>query len=166
MRARLNSLETVMSRSRLLHEVGVVGVTLALGGGVGPGPQRAVATGPVRSTQAPIKWLSPPLLQAFEAEVQAAMDAFGIPGAAVALVEGDQIVYQRGFGVRELNDQAPVTPRTRFRIASNTKSMTSLLVATFVDEGLLGWDTPVIEAWPAFRAPTDELTRTLRVRDL
>jgi CubicO group peptidase (beta-lactamase class C family) len=155
-----------MSRRRLLHEVGVVGVTLALGGGVGPGPQRAVATGPVRSTQAPIKWLSPPLLQGFEADVQAAMDAFGIPGAAVALVEGDQIVYQRGFGVRELNDQAPVTPRTRFRIASNTKSMTSLLVATFVDEGLLGWDTPVIEAWPAFRAPTDELTRTLRVRDL
>src|SRR5918997_153273 len=154
MRARLNPLEPVMSRRRLLGGVGA------------PDPRGAVAAGRVRGTQAPAKWLSPPLLQGFEADVQAAMDTFGIPGAAVALVEGDQIVYARGFGVRELDSQAPVTPRTRFRIASNTKSMTSLLVATFVDEGLLGWDTPVIEAWPAFRAPTDELTRTLRVRDL
>ncbi len=111
-------------------------------------------------------WLTPPLLQRFEADVQAAMETFDIPGAAVTLVEGDQIVYQRGFGVRELSSQAPVTARTRFRIASNTKSMTSLLVATFADEGLLDWDTPIIDIWPAFRAPTDELTLTLRVRDL
>src|SRR3954471_14895634 len=100
MRARLNSLEPVMSRRRLLHGVGVIGVTLVLGGGGGPAPGRAVAAGRVRSTQAPVRWLSPPLLQGFETDVQAAMETFGIPGAAVALVEGDQIVYQRGFGER------------------------------------------------------------------
>jgi CubicO group peptidase (beta-lactamase class C family) len=44
--------------------------------------------------------------------------------------------------------------------------MTSLLLATFVDDGTLEWDQPVIDVWPDFRAPTDELTRTLRVRDL
>jgi CubicO group peptidase (beta-lactamase class C family) len=41
-----------------------------------------------------------------------------------------------------------------------------LLVATYVDDGTLAWDQPVIDAWPGFRAPTDELTRSLRVRDL
>ena len=51
-------------------------------------------------------------------------------------------------------------------MASTTKSMTSLLVATHVDDGTLSWDQPVIDAWPDFRAPTDELTQTLRVRDL
>lgn len=44
--------------------------------------------------------------------------------------------------------------------------MTALLVATYVGEGRLGWDQPVVDAWAGFRAPTDELTRTLRVRDL
>jgi CubicO group peptidase (beta-lactamase class C family) len=44
--------------------------------------------------------------------------------------------------------------------------MSSLLVATLVDDGRLGWDERVIDTWPGFRAPTDELTSTLRVRDL
>ena len=44
--------------------------------------------------------------------------------------------------------------------------MTAALLATYVDEGTLGWDQPVIDAWSGFRAPTDELTRALRVRDL
>ena len=165
MRAQISSVDPVLSRRSLLRG-GIAGLALALGGLDGLGPRRAAANGHGLSTQGPSNWLSPPLLQDFEADVQATMGTFGIPGAAVALVEGDQIVYSRGFGVRELTSQAPVTARTRFRIASNTKSMTSLLVATFVDQGLLGWDTLVSEAWPAFRAPTDALTRTLRVRDL
>ncbi len=75
-------------------------------------------------------------------------------------------MHQRTFGVRDLGTAAAVTPRTLFRVASTTKSMSALLVAQFVDEGLLGWDQPVREVWPAFRAPTAELTAALRVRDL
>src|SRR5262249_39662232 len=114
----------------------------------------------------PTRWLSPSLLRDFEADTQAAMGTFGIPGIAVALVEGDQVVYTRGFGVREGTSQAPVTERTRFRIGSNGKSMTALLVATFVDPGFVAGDQPVVDVWPDFRAPTDALTRSLRVRDL
>jgi CubicO group peptidase (beta-lactamase class C family) len=44
--------------------------------------------------------------------------------------------------------------------------MSSLLVATFVDEGKLHWDQRVLDVWRGFRAPTGELTRTMRVRDL
>ena len=154
-----------ISRRRLLRRAGLGGLGLALGGLVDPGPRRAAADG-VRAANSPGRWVTPSLLQGFEADVQAAMGTFDIPGAAVALVEGDQVVYARGFGVREVNSQAPVTERTRFRIGSNGKSMTALLVATFVDEGLLGWDQPVIDVWPDFRAPTDDLTRRLRVRDL
>src|SRR5918998_2422724 len=110
--------------------------------------------------------LTEDVMQAFTADVQQAMQTFGIVGTAVGLVQGDQIVLTQGFGVRDLLRQAPVTERTRFRIASNTKSMTTLLVATFVDQGLLSWDDRVIDVWPEFRAPTPELTQDLRVRDL
>lgn len=102
----------------------------------------------------------------FDVAVQAAMQTFGMVGAAVAVVNRQGIVHSQTFGVRDLTSGAPVTANTLFRVGSLTKSMTSLLVATFVDDGTLTWDQPVIEAWPQFRAPTDALTSSLRVRDL
>ena len=44
--------------------------------------------------------------------------------------------------------------------------MTSLLAATFVDQGVLDWDAPIIDVWAGFLAPTPALTRSLRLRDL
>jgi CubicO group peptidase (beta-lactamase class C family) len=85
---------------------------------------------------------------------------------AVALVQGDETIFNRGFGVRDLASGQPVTPRTRFRNGSITKSMTALLLATLVDEGVFGWDNRVVELWPEFQAPTLELTQPLRLRDL
>jgi CubicO group peptidase (beta-lactamase class C family) len=103
---------------------------------------------------------------AFDRAIQAATQRFGIVGAAVGVVNAAGLVHQRTFGVRDLATGAPVTPHTLFRVASTTKGMTALLVAQFVDEGRLDWDQPVREVWPAFRAPTPELTATLRGRDL
>jgi CubicO group peptidase (beta-lactamase class C family) len=89
-----------------------------------------------------------------------------VTGVAVALVQDERVVLARGFGVGDVQRRLPVTERTRFRIASNTKSMTAFLVATFVDEGVMSWDDRVVDVWPEFRAPTPELTAALRVRDL
>jgi CubicO group peptidase (beta-lactamase class C family) len=94
------------------------------------------------------------------------MSTFGMVGAAVAVVNRAGVVHQQIFGVRDLASGAPVTDNTLFRVGSTTKSMTSLLVATFVDEGLLDWDQPVVKVWPDFRAPSAALTGSLRVRDL
>jgi CubicO group peptidase (beta-lactamase class C family) len=141
-----------------------------LGGAVATGLGAAATAllgrpGPVAGAAAP-SGTPAPAWSSFDRAVQAAMQTFAIPGAAVAVVSGDGILHRQTFGARNLATGAPVTPQTLFRVASTTKSMTALLVATFVDEGLLGWDQPVVELWPAFRAPTDDLTRSLRVRDL
>src|SRR5262249_13034042 len=76
---------------------------------------------------------------AFDRAIDTAAGTFGIVGAAVAVVNAAGLVHQRTFGVRDLATGAPVTPGTLFRVASTTKSMSALLVAQFVDEGLLGW---------------------------
>ena len=102
----------------------------------------------------------------FEADIEAALGTFRMVGAAIALVDRSGVRYRRGFGARDLASGAPVTPETHFLVASTTKSMSSLLVATLVDDGALAWNQPVREIWPDFRAPTDELTQELRVRDL
>ena len=147
-----------------------------LGGGAGlaavaAGPTRVAAqeATPAREIATPAgssTTLSEAAVRRFEADVEAAMGTFRMSGAAVALVDRSGIRYQRGLGVRDLESAAPVTPDTHFLVASTTKSMTSLLVATLVDDGAFGWDQPVREVWSDFRAPTDELTNTLRVRDL
>jgi CubicO group peptidase (beta-lactamase class C family) len=110
--------------------------------------------------------LSDALLRGFTDDIEQALETFQVPGAAVALVQGREISLARGFGLRDLASGAPVTPRTRFRVGSVTKSMTALLLATFADDGVVGWDDRVVDHWPHFRAPTVELTHTLRLRDL
>ncbi|MBK8023814.1 MAG: serine hydrolase [Chloroflexi bacterium] len=106
------------------------------------------------------------MLAQFEAMTQEELDYFHIPGAAVAVVQDDEIVYARGFGVRDLETGAPFTTQTQMRIGSTTKSMTSMMIATLVDDGLLNWDTPVTELLPGFATPDAALTARLTVADL
>lgn len=102
----------------------------------------------------------------FDAAVRDGMQTFGMVGAAIAIVSADGIDRHATFGVRDLTSGAPFTPDTHCMVGSTTKSMTSLLVATHVDEGALAWDQPVREVWSDFRGPSDALTRDVRVRDM
>jgi CubicO group peptidase (beta-lactamase class C family) len=96
---------------------------------------------------------------------QAAAD-LSIPGVGIALSENGKIVYEGGVGVREMGRPEPVDAHTRFMIASNTKSMSTLLLARLVDEGKLDWDDPVTKVYPGFRLGSDETTRQVKVRHL
>lgn len=89
-----------------------------------------------------------------------------VPGVGLALYAGGRIVYEGGVGVKELGKPAPVGPHTRFMIASNTKSMATLLLAKLVSEGRLRWDQPVTEVYPAFRLGDDATTRSVQIRHL
>jgi CubicO group peptidase (beta-lactamase class C family) len=125
----------------------------------GMGPQVASVTRAQTPTPA-VVW------EDFDAAVQVGMDTFGMVGAAIAIVTADGIGHQATFGVRDLASGAPFTADTHCLVGSTTKSMSSLLLATLVDDGALSWDQPVREVWPDFRGPSETLTRELRVRDL
>jgi CubicO group peptidase (beta-lactamase class C family) len=102
----------------------------------------------------------------FDRAIRDGFDRMRITGAAVAVVSADRVLHTTTLGSRSLSPRRPVTPLTRFVVASTTKSMAATFVATYVDQGLLGWDQLAVDAWSGFRAPTDELTRSLTVRDL
>ncbi len=164
-----------VTRRAAVRGVAATGLTTALGGAAGFDQDRAsaqsdaatpAATPDLPATASARARLSEATLRGIEADVEAAMRTFRVPGAAVALVQGSEIVFNRGFGVRNLESGEPVTPRTRFRIGSITKSLTTLTLATLVDEGVFGWDDHVVDVWTEFRAPTEGLMQTLRLRDL
>ena len=78
-----------------------------------------------------------------EAAIRAEMAKAGIPGAAVAVVVGDTVVWARGFGVANAETGAPVTPDTLFQIGSVTKSFTAAALLTAASQGAIALDKPV-----------------------
>jgi CubicO group peptidase (beta-lactamase class C family) len=98
--------------------------------------------------------------------VETSMKELGVPGASIALIDHGTVVYQGGFGVRELGRPGKVDENTVFMAASNTKGMTTLLLAELVDENKLRWDEPVIEAYPAFKLGDADTTKKVLVKNL
>jgi CubicO group peptidase (beta-lactamase class C family) len=98
--------------------------------------------------------------------VRDVMGQFDIPGVALALIDDGKVVFQEGLGVRTLGMPDPVDADTLFLAASNTKAMTTLLLAELVDEHKLRWDQPVTEVYPKFRLGSADTTRQVLVKHL
>jgi len=101
-----------------------------------------------------------------ERDVNLALKTFDVPGMAIAIVKDGKVVATKGFGVRKLGNPAPVTGKTLFEIASNSKAFTAAELAQLVDEGKLGWDDPVTKHLPGFQMADAYVTHTMTVRDL
>lgn len=91
---------------------------------------------------------------------------YRLPGFAVAVVENGKVVYSHTQGELLAGSGQAVGPDALFKIASNTKSMTTALLARLVDAGKLRWDDPVTKYVPDFRMHEDWVTREFQVRDL
>jgi CubicO group peptidase (beta-lactamase class C family) len=101
-----------------------------------------------------------------EQDVNRVMQAFDVPGIAIAVVKDGQVIAARGFGVRKLGEPAKVDGQTLFEIASNSKAFTAAALAMLVDEGKLKWDDPVVKHLPDFQMYDAYVTREMTVRDL
>ena len=91
---------------------------------------------------------------------------FGVPGCAVLVVAGGEVVLAEGFGTRDRERDLPVTTATLFPIGSSTKTFTAALCATLVEQGVLEWDRPVREYLGDFRMHDPVATAHLTVRDM
>ena len=100
---------------------------------------------------------------AFDAFLADAVARLEVPGAAVAVVQGGQVVYEKVLGVRELGASEAVTGDTLFMVGSVTKPMTTMLEAALVDAKVLTWSTPVTTLLPTFKVDDAELTRAAAV---
>lgn len=105
-------------------------------------------------------------LAQIDAYVADTMTRFAMPGATIAIVQDGKIIHRNGFGVKELGKDSPVTPDTLFMIGSVPKAMTSLMMGTLVDEGIIDWDMPVSKILPPFKLADDEASQTVTFRDL
>ena len=105
-----------------------------------------------------------PDFTAIDAYVQAQMNESRIPGLALAIVHGDQIVYLKGYGSADPSGR-PVTPQTPFMLASLAKPMTTLAVMQLVEAGKLDLDAPVQRYLPWFRVADENASAQITVRE-
>ena len=98
--------------------------------------------------------------------VQGAMESTGVPGVAVAVVYRDQMVYAKGFGVRESGKPETVDADTVFQVASVSKPLASTVAAVAVGRKALSWTDPVIKHSPGFALKDPYVTRNATMADL
>jgi len=91
---------------------------------------------------------------------------FDVPGVAIGIVQDGKVVMARGFGVRALGKPEKVDADTRFMIASNTKALTTLMLAKLVDAGKLDWNAHVTDVYSAFKLGSADTTRQVLVKHL
>ena len=106
------------------------------------------------------------ILSDFEKYAEKGMKERGIPGMAIAVVRGDEIIYKKGFGVRRLGENDPVNEETLFQVGSTSKAFTTALVAMMVDEGKFDWNDQVVNLLPDFMMYDPWVTREFMVWDL
>ena len=108
---------------------------------------------------------SSPDFAAIDAYIEAQQRELRIPGLALAIVQGDQIVHLKGFGVADPAGR-PVTPQTPFMIGSVTKSFTALAIMQLVEQGKVELDAPVQRYLPWFRVADATASAQITVRHL
>jgi CubicO group peptidase (beta-lactamase class C family) len=94
------------------------------------------------------------------------MKQLDVPGVGLSFIDGNKVVYEGGLGVKTQGKSDPIDAHTVFIAASNTKAMTTLLLAEAVDAGKLRWDEPVVEADPRFKLGDPTLAKRVLVRNL
>ena len=98
--------------------------------------------------------------------IERAQGLLGVPGVSLGLVQGGEVVFAGGFGVRELGKPEKPDADTLYIIASNTKAMTTLMLGRLVDRGQLTWRTPVAKLLPQFKLGDADTTSRVLVEHL
>ena len=95
-----------------------------------------------------------------ETAVSSFMSRRSIPAVSIAIVQDNQVRFQRGYGMADMENFVPAKALTVYRIASVTKSLTAVAAMQLVEKGKLDLDAPVQKYAPSF--PTKNFPVTTR----
>lgn len=103
-------------------------------------------------------------LPKLEALARKLTDDGSVPGLSIAVVHQNEVVYLKGFGLRETGKPERVDADTVFQLASMSKPISSTIVAALIGKDVSSWDAKIADLDPAFRLqdpyPTAQLTLT------
>lgn len=108
----------------------------------------------------------PAALSGMDEYIEQSLADWQVPGAAVGVLRGGEILLAKGYGVREAGRSERIDSHTLFQIASLTKAFTAAAAGRLVDQGKLDWDRPVRDYLPEFRLSDEWVAEHVTVRDM
>ncbi|MFN2130885.1 MAG: serine hydrolase domain-containing protein [Anaerolineae bacterium] len=84
-------------------------------------------------------------LASFEAHLETVRQALQIPGMSAAVVRDQALIWAKGFGYADPENQVPAAPDTPYGLASVTKPVAAVLIMQLVEEGAIDLDAPIAE---------------------
>jgi len=105
-------------------------------------------------------------LKGIEKQFNAVLESTKAPGFAVAIVEGDKIIYAKGFGYADYENKIPADANTLFAIGSTTKAFTSALLGLHREDDKLTFDDRPRKHIPELEFYNDEMNNTIIIKDL
>ncbi|TFV93555.1 serine hydrolase [Algoriphagus kandeliae] len=106
------------------------------------------------------------VFQTLDTELEKARVALNTPGFAVAIVQKDKIVYAKGFGYKDVENQVPVTENTLFAIGSSSKAFTSAVLGVLRKEEKIDFDERPGKYIPELRFAKPWMNEQIIVKDL
>lgn len=108
----------------------------------------------------------PDVFKTLDTELEKARVALKTPGFAVAIVQKDQIVYAKGFGYKDVENQVPVTENTLFAIGSSSKAFTSAVLGVLRKDEKIDFDERPGKYIPELRFAEPWMNEQIIVKDL
>jgi CubicO group peptidase (beta-lactamase class C family) len=99
-------------------------------------------------------------------QIEKILQATNTPGCAIAIVEGNKVLYAQGYGYRDYANKLKADANTLFPIGSATKAFTAALLGQHRENGLLTFEESPLNYVPGLRFYTEQLNNNLIVEDL
>ncbi|HYI25431.1 MAG TPA: serine hydrolase domain-containing protein, partial [Thermomicrobiales bacterium] len=152
---------------RHLVSAGVISAGIA---GLGLATARAhQLASPVAASEIPVSGDPVPELSDFDTLVTGVMEKWSLPGGQLAIISGDQVLLDHGYGMADVEAGEQVAPEMTFRIASSSKPITGVAIQHLIDDGALTLDTPVfplLSLEPPANATPDPRLESITVEQL
>jgi CubicO group peptidase (beta-lactamase class C family) len=105
-------------------------------------------------------------LKGIEKQFNSVLESTKAPGFAVAIVEGDKIIYAKGFGYADYENKVPADANTLFAIGSSTKAFTSALLGLLREDDKLSFDDSPLKYVSGLKFYNDEMNNNIIIKDL
>ncbi|WP_111683580.1 serine hydrolase [Winogradskyella tangerina] len=105
-------------------------------------------------------------LKGIEKQFNSVLETTKAAGFAVAIVEGDKVIYSKGFGYADYENKVPADANTLFAIGSSTKAFTSALLGKLREDGKLSLDDSPLDYVPGLKFYNDNMNNNVIIKDL
>lgn len=104
--------------------------------------------------------------ESFDAYIQNAMKLWKTPGLSVVVVKNNNIVFKKGYGVKDINTHEAFTTSTLAVCASTTKAMTAVCMGMLVDAGKIKWNDKLSDVYPELKLYDNYANNEITIKDL